>query len=107
MKSVPMLPVPMDQALLQLGRDIKDARRRRRITMQLLAERAMISRPTLQRIEQGDASCSIGDYASVLFSLGLAHRLAKLAHISIDSVGQQLEEDRLPQRVRMRKFTDD
>jgi hypothetical protein len=46
---------------------------------------------------------SLGVYATVLFILGLSERIADLADIGADSVGLQLDEDRLPQRVRARK----
>ena len=65
------LPVPSIRALRKLGKDIGDARRRRRITMQLMAERAGISQRTISKIERGDYTVSIGKYASVLFTLGM------------------------------------
>jgi hypothetical protein len=38
-------------------------------------------------------------YATVLFVLGMADRLGDLADPSIDTVGQSLEAERLPQRA--------
>jgi transcriptional regulator with XRE-family HTH domain len=87
-------------ALRKLGQDIRDARRRRRITAAILAERASTSRVTLGRVEKGDPGVSIGIYAKVLFSLGLEQRLADLADPRHDALGLQLQEERLPQRVR-------
>ena len=75
----PTVPVPVIRALRKLGHDIRDARRRRRIPVAILAERASISRTTLSRIEKGDPSASLGNYATVLFSLGMAERLADVA----------------------------
>jgi len=95
-----MLPLPVKRALRKLGQDIRDARRRRRITTAILAERASISRPTLSRVEKGDAGVSMGIYARVLFALGMAERLGELADVTSDEVGLALEEERLPQRVR-------
>ena len=43
---------------------------------------------------------SMGIYATVLFVLGLADRLADIADPKNDPVGLQLEEERLPQRIR-------
>ena len=68
--------------------------------MMLMAERAFVSRSTLQKVEQGDPGVSLGVYATVLFVLGLSERIADLADVSTDSVGLQLDEERLPQRVR-------
>ena len=73
------LPIPVSRALRKLGHDIKDARRRRRITMAIAAERASISKPTFIRVERGDPSVSIGSYATVLYVLGMADRLGDLA----------------------------
>ncbi|MDF9434161.1 helix-turn-helix domain-containing protein [Chromohalobacter israelensis] len=89
----------MRRALRKLGADIHDARRRRRLTMAVVAERAFTSRSTLQRIEAGDASVGIGIYASVLQALGLLDGLADIADIGNDSVGQALASAELPKRV--------
>jgi transcriptional regulator with XRE-family HTH domain len=94
------LPIPVTRALRKLGHDIKDARRRRRIPMAIAAQRASISKPTLIRVERGDPTVSIASYATVLFVLGMADRLADLADPKNDPVGLQLEEEHLPQRIR-------
>lgn len=97
------LPIPVSRALGKLGADIRDARRRRRIAMAVLAERAAISRWTLTKIEKGDPAVQLGNYAMVLFSLGLIHRLSELVDAARDERGLELEEERLPQRIRSRK----
>ncbi len=43
-----------------LGKQIRIARKERKMTVQELAERAGISRGLLQRIEKGDLKCQIG-----------------------------------------------
>jgi len=100
-KQGPKVPVPVIRALRKLGHDIRDARRRRRIPVAILAERASISRTTLNRIEKGDPAASLGNYATVLFALGMVERLADVADPRHDSVGLELEEERLPQRIRL------
>ena len=94
-------PIPVARALLKLGRDLRDARRRRRIPAAILAERASISRTTLNKIEKGDPGASLGNYATVLFALGMIDRLADIADPTNDAVGLQLEEEHLPQRIRL------
>jgi transcriptional regulator with XRE-family HTH domain len=94
------LPIPVTRALRKLGHDIKDARRRRRIPMAIVAQRASISKPTLIRVERGDSSVSIGSYATVLFVMGMADRLADVVDSKNDPVGLRLEEENLPQRIR-------
>ena len=96
-------PIPARRALSKLGNDIRDARRRRRIPMALLAERASISRTTLAKIEKGDAGTALGNYARVLFSLGLIDRLSELADARHDDVGLALDSEQLPQRIRRRQ----
>ena len=99
-RALPALPAALMRALRKLGQDISAARRRRRLTMVMVAERAMISRTTLTSVEQGDAGVSMGIYATVLFVLGMGERIGQLADPRSDDVGQALEAERLPRRVR-------
>ena len=94
------LPIPVMRALRKLGGDIKDARRRRRLPMFIVRQRASISEPTLIRIERGDPKVAMGSYATVLFVLGMADRLSDLVDPKNDPVGLQLEEENLPKRIR-------
>ncbi len=100
-KSPLPLPVPVMRALRKLGHDIRDARRRRRIPVAILSERASISRMTLNKVEKGSPGVSAGTYATILFTLGMSERLADVADPRHDAVGRELEEERLPQRIRL------
>jgi predicted transcriptional regulator len=102
-RPVPYLPLPVIRALRKLGRDLSDARRRRRIPTAMMAERAAISRMTLSKLERGDPGVSVGAYATVLFVLGLVGRIDELADVRKDDDGLRLEEERLPQRIRRAK----
>jgi transcriptional regulator with XRE-family HTH domain len=93
------LPIPVQRALIKLGKDIRSARVRRRIPTLVMAERCLIARTTLHKVENGDPGVSIGTYATVLFVLGLTDRLMDLADVRFDEVGLALEEERLPQRI--------
>lgn len=97
------LPIPITKALHKMGQDISDARRRRRITMQLMSERAAISRGTLAKIEKGDPATSFGNYAAVLFVLGMTNRISDLVDANHDLTGRQLEEENLPKRIRLKR----
>ncbi|HQU09810.1 MAG TPA: hypothetical protein PLV25_07615 [Opitutales bacterium] len=92
-------PIPVQRALRKLGQDISEARRRRRIPMALMAERAGIVRATLAKIEQGAPTVSLGSYASVMFVLGLTDRLKDLVDANHDLAGRTLEEQALPKRI--------
>lgn len=89
------------RAIRQIGTDLKKARLRRRLTMEVVAARAFVSRGTLARVEQGDPAVSFGIYASVMQALGLISGLGDLA--ADDQLGEDLENERLPKRVRPRK----
>jgi transcriptional regulator with XRE-family HTH domain len=91
------------RALRKVGADIREARRRRRLTMSVIADRAFTSRMTLQRIEAGDPSVGIGIYAAVLQALGLLDGLGRGIEASADGVGQALISAELPKRIRLRK----
>ncbi len=92
---------PLARAMRKLGSDIRDARRRRRIPVAIMAERVSISRMTLNKAERGDPGVAMGTYASILFALGMIDRLADVADPRHDSVGLALEEERLPERIRL------
>lgn len=105
-RTSPLLPLQIRRTLRQLGNDIRDARKRRRLPTAVVAERAQISLPTLRRVERGDASVGIGTYATVLWVLGLSDRIAGLAAPETDAIGLGLEEERLPQRIRLKRKVD-
>ena len=94
------LPLPVRRHLRKLGADIRAARLRRRIPTKIMAERASMSRMTLHKVEKGDPGVSLGNYATILFVLGLHDGLRELADIKNDPVGQDLEEENLPRRIR-------
>jgi len=71
-----------------------------RIPVAIAAQRASISRMTLSKIEKGEPGVAMGLYATVLFVMGMAGRIGDIADARNDYVGLQLEEERLPQRIR-------
>jgi len=97
-KSVVLMPGT--QAVLEaMGEQIKMARLRRKITAELVAERAGISRATLWAVEKGAASVSVGIYAAVLHALnGMDKDLLLIA--KDDELGRKLQDLGLPIRKR-------
>ena len=100
MASNPSIPIPVARSLRKLGSDLRDARRRRRISTQVMAERAGISRTTLSKAEKGNPGVSVGTLATLLFILGLDERLSEVADVRHDTVGLDLSDELLPQRIR-------
>jgi len=100
-KSVTLLP--QTQMLLDtMGGQIKMARLRRRISAELVAERAGISRATLWAVEKGSPSVAIGIYAAVLHALnGMDRDILLIA--KDDELGRKLQDLELPIRKRAPK----
>ena len=96
-------PAAVRRVMRKLGADIHNARRRRRLPMAVVAERAFTSRSTLQKIEAGDTNVSIGIYAGVLQALGLLDGLGQIADIGNDPVGQALASAELPKHVHLKR----
>lgn len=80
-----------------LGSTLKDARLRRKLPASLIAERALITRQTLAKIEVGDPSVKIGSYAAVLQALSLIEGWGRIR----DPQGEQIDREKLPQRARL------
>ena len=76
--------------LEQMGENLKIARKRRKLTMVQVAERADISRSTLHLIELGNTGVALGAYFNVLRVLGLQDDFLKLA--ADDQLGRKLQD---------------
>ncbi len=100
--STATLPRTARKNLVKLGEDITVARKKRRISTVSMAERAFISRGTLYKVEKGDPTVSMGIYATVLSILGLVEGLGQVADRRQDSLGLDIEEDRLPLKIQPR-----
>lgn len=93
------------EILDQLGEQIKLARLRRNLSSQLTSERAGISRQTLNSIEKGSSTVSIGSYAAVLHALNnLDKDLLLIA--KEDEFGRKLQDLGLITRKRAPKKGD-
>ena len=98
-QAIDTLPRTARYALAKLGKDIAVARKKRRISTISMAERAFISRGTLYKLEKGDPTVSMGVYATVLAILGLIEALGQVADRRDDTLGLDIEEDRLPSKI--------
>lgn len=100
-KAVVILPVTLD-ILTQMGEQIKLARLRRNLSVELVAERADISRATLWKVEKGDPSVAIGIYAAVLHALNNMDQDLLLV-AKDDPIGRTMQDLQLTVRKRARK----
>lgn len=98
-----MLPPVVAKSLVKLGQDLAVARRKRRLTIKMMAERTGVVPNTYGRIERGDPSTSLGVYAMALYVLGFGGALGELIDVRQDDVGLMQEEERLPKRVRVKR----
>ena len=97
----PILP-HVQRNLTELGSQIKLARLRRNLSAELVAERAGISRSTLNAIEKGAHTVSLGAYAMALHALGgLDKDLLLVA--KDERMEQTMRELQLPVRKRAPK----
>ena len=90
------------EILEHMGEQIKLARLRRRLSTELVAERAGISRATLWNVEKGSPSVAIGIYAAVLHALGNMDSDFMLV-AKDDELGRTLQDLELPVRRRAPK----
>jgi transcriptional regulator with XRE-family HTH domain len=73
-----------------LGSRIRSARIRRKISQNGLADITGLSRSSIQSLERGDLSISLGIVLNVLWSLGLANEVALIADPGFDRDGLSL-----------------
>lgn len=98
--------MPATEKILQtMGEQIKLARLRRRLSSELTAERAGISRSTLWKVEKGDPSVAMGIYAAVLHALNAMDRDLLLV-AKDDLMGRQMQDLGLLTRKRAPKRID-
>lgn len=95
-----ILPPRVRRSLAKLGKDLRDARRKRNLTVEMMVERVGVSKATYLKVEKGDPSVSMGAYAMALFTLGFSNALAEIADSRRDDTGMLMDSSRLPQRVR-------
>ena len=96
----PPLPA-VARTLAELGENIRLARKRRKLSASLLAERAGMTRPTLRAIERGEPGVTLGSYANVLHCLGLEKDLTAVGRD--DELGRKLQDAVLGSRVSREK----
>ncbi len=95
------LPRKLAQKMAIVGEQIKLARLRRNLSMEQVAERATCSEVTLNKVEKGLPTVSMGIYLRVLYALQLDDDILLLA--KDDKLGRTLQDLGLKNRKRASK----
>ncbi|HEC12116.1 MAG TPA: XRE family transcriptional regulator [Acidiferrobacteraceae bacterium] len=96
-------PAAVEEALLQLGRNIRTARLRRGMRLEDLAERVGASRYVMSDIEKGKPTTAIASYLGALWALGVMDGLEGVADPDKDMEGKTLEKARAPKTAAKRR----
>lgn len=95
------LPSRVLRSLQKFGSDVEIARKKRRLTVEALCARAGISRALYNRMVHGAPGTSASAIAMVLFALGRGTPFDELLDVTKDDTGLLLDQERLPERVRL------
>ena len=89
------------EVMAALGQRIRLARQHRQLRVEDLAQKAQVSKKTVEAIERGAPGTSLGAYVAVLGCMNLAGELALLADPAIDREGAALTYSTTDRRVRI------
>jgi len=99
----PVLYPNQTKLLTAFGERLRLARLRRQFSVDLMCERANISRMTLYRAEEGSPAVALGTYLRILSALKLETDLELIARD--DKLGRLLQDTELPKRRRAPRRT--
>lgn len=80
-----------------VGEQIRMARLRRNLSLELVADRAQCSRATAGKVEKGDPTVSMGAYLRILNALQLTDDIDLIARD--DKLGRDLQDIKLRKRA--------
>jgi DNA-binding XRE family transcriptional regulator len=89
-------PAAVHETLERLGRNIRIARVRRKLSQAELAQRIGVTRFVVADIEKGKPSTGIAAYLGALWALGLLDDMRAMADPDHDEEGKTLERARSP-----------
>ncbi len=99
-------PFPVEQAIRQLGGNLRTARLRRNLTIKEMADKIGTGPRPVADAERGKASTGIAVYVAMLWALGLLEPFAEVAAPERDDEGQALALAREPQRASQKSDLD-
>ena len=91
-RTPPTLP-RLQRQIKALGQRLREARLRRSMTQEVMAERVGVSIPTLAKLENGDPSTSLATVLRALNVLGLADDIDAIG--AQDTLGRTLQDNAL------------
>ena len=89
-----------------LGQRIRLARQRRRLRVEDVAQKAQLGKKTVEAVERGALTTSLGAYLAVLGSMSLAEEFDLVADPALDREGAQLAYSKVEHRVRPSRKVD-
>jgi transcriptional regulator with XRE-family HTH domain len=91
-----------------LGARIRIARQRRGLRVEDVAEKATVSKKTVEAVEKGSVTTSLGAYLAVLSCMSLGNEIDLIADPGLDRDGAVLVYEQATHRVRpSRKLNND
>jgi transcriptional regulator with XRE-family HTH domain len=96
-------PYQVEQALKRLGKNLRLARTRRKLTIEEVAEKIGTGRRAVMEAEKGKVSTAAGVYAALLWAYDLIGALSDLADPTTDEQGLMLASAKEKTRVRRSK----
>lgn len=92
-------PIPIARSMRNIAENLELARRQQRIPMELLAQRANLSVPTVRKLLK-EGSGSFENFLRVSRILGMLASVEKSTDPLLTPMGRIRAEDDVPQRVR-------
>ncbi|NMM20951.1 MAG: helix-turn-helix domain-containing protein [Rhodoferax sp.] len=94
------MPLELTQQVTLLGLRIRGARQARRLRLEDIADKTGLSRKTVEAVERGEPSTSLGAYVAVLGCMSLTQELDLIADPGLDREGLALRFSVAEKRVR-------
>jgi len=101
--SFDLVPETVSAQLKALGARLREARQRRGLRQEDVAAKLGFSRDTINAVERGSMTTTIGAYLSLLWVYGLQREFDLLADPGLDREGAALTFDVRERRVKLRK----
>ena len=101
-----LMPLELTRQLTSLGQRIRSARQARRLRLEDVAQKTGLSRKTVEAVERGEPSTSLGAYIAVLGCMSLAQEIDLIADPGLDREGLALRFSVAEKRVRLTQKVD-